>query len=60
MFDALVAIVEKAPRREAIEELLKGPDPDPMDLAALDAAWEDEEVKFGPGAQNQDVCAATT
>lgn len=56
VFDALVAIVEEAPRREAIEELLKGPDPDPMDLAALDAAWEDEEVKFGPGAQNQDVC----
>ena len=47
VFDALVAIVEEA---------LKGPDPDPMDLAALDAAWEDEEVKFGPGAQNQDVC----
>jgi len=56
VFDALTAIVEEAPQREAIEELLKGPDPDPMDLAALDAAWEDEEVKFGPGAQNQDAC----
>lgn len=56
VFDALMAIVEEAPQREAIEELLKGPDPDPMDLAALDAAWEDEEVKFGPGAQNQDAC----
>ena len=23
---------------------------DPNDLAALDAAWEEEEVRFGPGA----------
>jgi nitrate reductase delta subunit len=56
VFDVLVAIVEEAPQREVIEELLRGPDPDPMDLAALDAAWEDEEIKFGPGAQNQDAC----
>ena len=26
------------------------PDPDANDLAALDAAWEDEPVSFGPGA----------
>ena len=26
------------------------PDPEPDDLAALDAAWEEEEVLFGPGA----------
>ena len=28
------------------------PDPDADDLAALDAAWEDEPVTFGPGAGN--------
>ena len=29
--------------------MLKDIDPDPMDLEALDAAWEEEEVRFGPG-----------
>ncbi len=56
VFDALVAIAEAKPEREAVEELLKGPDPDPMDFAALDAAWEEEEVKFGPAAQSQSSC----
>lgn len=56
VFDALVAIAEAEPEREAVEELLKGPDPDPMDFAALDAAWEEEEVKFGPAAQSQSSC----
>jgi nitrate reductase delta subunit len=56
VFDALVAIAEAKPEREAIEELLKGPDPDPMDFAALDAAWEEEEVKFGPAAQSTSSC----
>lgn len=53
VFDALVAIVAEAPQRDIVDELLKGPDPDPMDFAALDAAWEEEEVKFGPGTQDQ-------
>jgi nitrate reductase delta subunit len=56
VFDALVAIAEDKPEREAVEELLKGPDPDPMDFAALDAAWEEEEVKFGPAAQGASSC----
>ncbi len=55
-FDALVAIAAEAPRRETIDELLKTPDSDPMDLVALDAAWEEEEVRFGPGAQGQGAC----
>lgn len=59
VFDTLVAIAEEAPRREIVDELLKGPDPDPMDFAALDAAWEEEEVKFGPGAQDQGGCHDT-
>lgn len=56
VFDALVAIAEDQPAREAVEELLKGPDPDPMDFAALDAAWEEEEVNFGPAAQSASSC----
>lgn len=56
IFDTLVAIVAEAPQREIVDELLKGPDPDPMDFAALDAAWEEEEVKFGPGSQGQNAC----
>jgi nitrate reductase delta subunit len=56
VFDALVAIAAEAPKREAVAELLKGPDPDPMDLEALDAAWEEEEVRFGPGVQGQGAC----
>lgn len=56
VFDALVAVADEAPRREIVDELLKNPDPDPMDLGALDAAWEEEEVRFGPGAQGQGAC----
>ena len=56
IFDALMAIAAEAPRRDIVDELLKVPDTDPMDLVALDAAWEEEEVKFGPGAQGQGVC----
>lgn len=56
VFDVLVAISAEAPTREIVDELLQGADPDPMDLEALDAAWEEEEVRFGPGAQGQGAC----
>ena len=56
LFDALVAIAAAAPQRDIVDELLKAPDADPMDLVALDAAWEEEEVRFGPGAQGQGAC----
>jgi nitrate reductase delta subunit len=56
VFDALVAISAEAPRRDIVDELLKTPDADPMDLVALDAAWEEEEVRFGPGTQGQGAC----
>ena len=59
VFDALVAIVAEAPQQAIVDELLKGPDPDPMDFAALEAAWEEEEVKFGPGTQDQAGCRDT-
>lgn len=56
VFDALVAISASTPSRDVLDEMLKDVDPDPMDLEALDAAWEEEEVKFGPGSQGQGAC----
>ncbi|MDO8535112.1 MAG: nitrate reductase molybdenum cofactor assembly chaperone [Xanthobacteraceae bacterium] len=50
VFRALVALSTTKPKVEQVAELLETPDPDPTDLAALDAAWEDEPVIFGPGA----------
>ncbi len=50
VFRALVALAKDKPKGEVIAAALQAPDIDPNDLAALDAAWEDEEVRFGPGA----------
>jgi len=47
---ALVALSSVKPKGDEVSALLALPDPDPLDLAALDAAWEDEPVQFGPGA----------
>ncbi|MDP3077349.1 nitrate reductase molybdenum cofactor assembly chaperone [Bradyrhizobium sp.] len=56
IFDGLVVMAAEAPRRDIVDELLKSADTDPMDLVALDAAWEEEEVRFGPGTQGQGAC----
>ncbi len=50
VFRALLAIAAEKPRAEEVAGLLAEPDPDPNDLNALDVAWEDEPVTFGPGA----------
>lgn len=50
VFQALVSLSSEQPEREAVREILAQPDTDPDDLEALDAAWEDEAVQFGPGA----------
>jgi len=47
---ALIALAAAKPKDADISALLQSPDPDATDLAALDAAWEDEPVNFGPGA----------
>lgn len=52
VFRALVALASVKPSDEAVSALLQEPDPEATDLAALDAAWEDEPVNFGPGAGN--------
>jgi nitrate reductase delta subunit len=39
-----------------VAALMGEPDEDPNDLAALDAAWEEEEVTFGPAAAAAAQC----
>jgi nitrate reductase delta subunit len=48
VFRALVALAAAKPKETEVAALLTLPDPDVTDLAALDAAWEDEPVSFGP------------
>jgi nitrate reductase delta subunit len=50
VFRALVALAAAKPKDDDVAGLLALPDPDASDLAALDAAWEDEPVSFGPNA----------
>ncbi len=50
LFGALVALAKVRLDSAQLEALRAEPDPEPDDLEALDAAWEDEEVVFGPGA----------
>ena len=50
VFRALVALAAAKPKAEEIAVLANEPDPDPTDFAALDAAWQDEPVTFGPPA----------
>ena len=50
LFRALVSLAKDKPKGETVAAMLQEPDPDADDLAALDAAWEDEPVRFGPSA----------
>jgi nitrate reductase delta subunit len=52
VFRALVALAAAKPKDDEVSALLALPDPDANDFAALDAAWEDEQVTFGPGASD--------
>jgi nitrate reductase molybdenum cofactor assembly chaperone NarJ/NarW len=49
LFAALVALAGAVPEPTSVAAVLDEPDPEPTDLAALDAAWEEEAVTFGPG-----------
>lgn len=48
VFDALVALVEVDRNPEALKALLQEPEDNPDDLEALDRAWAEEQVTFGP------------
>ncbi len=50
VFRALTSLAAAKPKAEDVSALLAEPDPDATDLAALDAAWEDQPVNFGPNA----------
>ncbi len=58
-FAALAALSKAKPDLAALERLRAEPDPEPDDLEALDAAWEEEEVTFGPGSA-ADACGKDT
>lgn len=46
---ALVALAGERADAAALQSLLAEPEDDPDDLAALDRAWAEEPVQFGPG-----------
>ena len=48
VFAALVELSAEVADKEALATLLAAEDPDPDDLEALDAVWEESEVTFGP------------
>jgi nitrate reductase delta subunit len=48
VFDVLVALVDTHRNPEALSALLQEPDDNPDDLEALDRAWAEEQVTFGP------------
>jgi nitrate reductase delta subunit len=54
VFAALVSLSKAKLDEAALAALRAEPDPEPDDLEALDAAWEEEEVTFGPGAAKTD------
>ena len=50
VFEALVGLAAAQPAPDAFEALVAEADVDPDDLKALDAVWEEEEVRFGLGS----------
>lgn len=44
------ALAHAKPQAEVVAALMGEPDEDPNDLAALDAAWEEDQVTFGPAS----------
>lgn len=48
VFAALLQLSGATADAEAVAELLDQPEVDPNDLEALDAVWEESEVRFGP------------
>ena len=52
VLDALGSLAGPADEK-VTAAILQEPDDDPEDLAALDAAWEAEQVEFGPGSAGE-------
>jgi nitrate reductase molybdenum cofactor assembly chaperone NarJ/NarW len=58
VFRALLAFAKVKPTGEEVSALLQEADVDAADLAALDAAWEDTPVSFGPDSACKDGIVA--
>jgi nitrate reductase delta subunit len=56
LFEALVELAATRPEAAILEELNKVAIDDPCDLAALDRAWEETEVRFGAGDAHPGTC----
>ena len=56
VFSCAQALAHAKPQTDVVAALMGEPDEDPNDLAALDAAWEEEEVTFGPAAAASAQC----
>ncbi len=56
VLEALVVLSQVSPSQDVLDALRKAPFDDPSDLAALDRAWEETEVRFGPGDAATDGC----
>lgn len=56
ILETLVALSHIEPDAETLARLREEKLEDPTDLAALDAAWEETEVRFGPGDNETDGC----
>jgi nitrate reductase delta subunit len=54
VFSCVQILAATKPQTSIVEALLGERDENPDDLAALDAAWEDAEVTFGPGSATQE------
>ncbi len=57
VMSALLAISRAKLDEAALAVLRAEPDPEPDDLEALDAAWVEQEVRFGPTADTSGGCA---
>ena len=56
VFSCAQALAKVQPQTDVVAALMGERDEDPNDLAALDAAWEEEEVTFGPAAAAAAQC----
>jgi nitrate reductase delta subunit len=56
VFSCVQALAQTKPNAAVLAALMREADEDPGDLAALDAAWEEEEITFGPGAAAAAQC----
>jgi nitrate reductase delta subunit len=56
VLEGLIALSKIVPSPDILAELRLEKIEDPADLAALDKAWEETEVRFGPGDAATDGC----